>query len=29
MATAVSRTKRRLDDLTHRLNQLEAKEASR
>jgi len=25
MATAVSRTKRRLDDLTHRLNQLEAK----
>lgn len=25
MASAVSRTKRRLDDLTHRLNQLEAK----
>ena len=28
MATAVSRTKRRLDDLTHRLNQLEANTSS-
>jgi hypothetical protein len=28
MASAVSRTKRRLDDLTHRLNQLEAKTSS-